>query len=334
MTVHRISHDEKRANPASAYTEPTTRRLELEFTNVCNATCLACPRSAMPTAGFLEPETLARILSLYDPATIDGVTVAGGGEPMLNRKAVEMLGTIVGRGFATSLITNASAITSARAEELADVGLDNVFVSFWGVRPLEYEEVMGLPFAATLAKVERLRDALSDTGTKLSIIWVRTPEIESTDEEVREFWLSRSIEVDTEDTTAWNRGGLIPDQSTYAQSGDTPDPARRLWCADVYFADSFNWQGKLLLCCCNYFAQQQISLGMAEQGPEALREAKGRIAKMRPIPDMCRTCALPRESRARFLLGDCFDRLAESDRRELTEFPDRDDGPSAEGSSG
>lgn len=306
--------------------EPFTTNIEIEFTNVCNAQCAACPRSDMPQHGFMRPGTLDDILALYD-SSLDyqgsrpSVTVAGGGEPLLNRDAIGMLRTIVAHGHATNLITNASAITRSKAAQLAQCGLHSICVSFWGVRKKEYERAMQLAYEQVLTKVEGLRDALKGSPTDLQIIWVRTPEIESTDAEVKAFWDKRFIAVDLDDTAAWNRGGLLPKSASGV--GNLPDPARRIWCADLFFSDTFNWRGEVLLCCCNYFTSRQVRLAVAAKGGlAAVRAAKRSVLQTRPLPSMCTNCSLPRGKRARFLLKEHFDRLSSEEKSELTVFAD------------
>lgn len=311
--------------PEQVVIEPVPLNVEIEFTNVCNAACVACPRSDMPGQGFLSPETLETIISLHrDKSAIDGipprVTIAGGGEPLLNVHAEDMLERLVETGFETTLITNATAITKKRAERIAKIGLHSICVSFWGVERDEYKNAMQLPFDRTLEKVLILRHALAETATQISIIWVRTPEIMSSDQQVGRFWDKLGISVDLEDTKAWNRGGLLPDSSN-SEEGHLPDPNRRLWCADSFFSYSYDWRGQLLLCCCNYFASSQVRLANAADGAEAVQRAKREVSLQRPLPKMCSECRLPRPARAKFLLGDAVHALSEAEVQELTDFP-------------
>lgn len=305
---------------------PFTTNVEIEFTNLCNAECTACPRSAMPVSGFMTTATLAGILDLYDAVAASGqrrprITVAGGGEPLLNKDAIALLGAMVARGYETHLITNATAITPAKAAQLAELGLRSVCVSFWGARKDEYEAAMQLPYESTLTKVELLRDALKSSPTELLVIWVRTDDIKSSDAEVKAHWDSRSIAVDLEDTGAWNRGGLLPPGGGVRSDGHLPDAGRRVWCADLFFSDSFNWRGEMLLCCCNYFTNRQIRIAASvADGRAKMLAQKQHILDHRPLPNMCRSCSLPRAKRARFLLREHLDRLSPEARSELTVF--------------
>jgi hypothetical protein len=292
---------------------------------------------------MLEELTLERILEVYrdgvgnrggadvtgptdatEPAGPTGqgrprVTVAGGGEPLIHRRALPYLRRLVAEGFATTLITNASRLTPDLTEALVETGLAGICVSFWGIEEEEYERAMRLPFRATLEKVEALAEGARAAGVPLVVLWVRSPEITSDSDAIRRFWTDRGIEVDTDDNEMWNRGGLLPGGNN---AGHAPDLERRVWCSDLYFSDAYNWAGDCLLCCCNYFTHQQIQVGnILEVGPEEIARRKGEILRRRPIPEMCRDCRLPRDRRGAWLAGPILNRLSQEEREMLTDYP-------------
>ena len=282
---------------------PEPLQVELEFTNACNARCSACPRSDMPKAGLLSQMTLDLILDAYLEARphyainklLGGtdypkVTVAGGGEPLIHPEGLAMLSHIVARGFQTHLITNASRLTPANIEALATLGLSSIGVSFWGVQRAEYERAMKLPYEQTLSNVEQLATATRSTGVPLCILWVRTPDITSTDEEVADFWNARQIEVDLTDNHMWNRGGLttLPRNRIAPDALKVPDLSRRVWCSDLYFSDTYRWNGECILCCCNFFTSQPYTLGHIQStGLNTLAQIKADLLAARPVPSMC-----------------------------------------------
>jgi Radical SAM superfamily/4Fe-4S single cluster domain len=296
-------------------------QVEVEFTNVCNAHCTACPRSDMPRAGMLTEETLDRILEPYRGTALR-VTVAGGGEPLIHRRAPELLERIVAAGFETTLITNASQLTPERTERILRLGLGLICVSFWGVEEGEYERAMRLPYKATLEKVEHLALRARETGTPVLVLWVRSPEISSSDESIEAFWRDRGIEVDMGDNDPWNRGGLVGQRPGTPERGHLPDPSRRIWCADFFFSDAYTWAGDCILCCCNYFTSKQICIGNVwEQDARELARRKAGILDVRPLPAMCQVCRLPRDKRAAWLAAPVLDTLTPEDRAMLLEYP-------------
>ena len=309
---------------------PEPLQVEVEFTNACNARCSACPRSDMPKAGLMSQMTLDLILDAYLEARpryminelIGGtdypkMTVAGGGDPLIHPEALALLSHIVSRGFKTHLITNASKLTPADIEALAKLGLSSIGVSFWGVRRAEYERAMKLPYEQTLSNVEQLAAATRSTGVPLCVLWVRTPEITSPDEEVAAFWNARQIEVDLTDTHMWNRGGLttLPRSRVAPDVLKLPDLSRRVWCADLFFSDTYRWNGECILCCCNYFTSQPYTLGdIQTTGLDKLARLKAGVLRARPVPAMCRICELPRRERGEWLAGPWLVHLRQNER--------------------
>lgn len=101
-------------------------QVEIEFTNLCNARCVACPRANMPVGGFISEETVAEICELCKDYKhpVDGlpvrVIIAGGGEPTLHRSADQLAGIIRAYGFHVTLITNASRFDRIDAENLIE----------------------------------------------------------------------------------------------------------------------------------------------------------------------------------------------------------------------
>lgn len=316
--------------------DPWPLQVEIELTNVCNAHCSACPRGSMPGYGMLQESTLDRILDLYEAAAdarddlpadlgLPRVTIAGGGEPLIHRRAHTLLERVVARGFATTLITNASRLTPESTEELVRLGLEGICVSFWGIEAEEYEKAMRLPFRETLAKVEYLAQCARAAAVPLIVLWVRSPEIRSGTAAIRRFWSDRGIEVDTDDNAMWNRGGLLPAADRATDGGHRPEVERRVWCTDLYFSDAYNWAGDCVLCCCNYFTQEQIRVGNVDRdSPREIARRKGEILRRRPLPPMCQKCRLPRDLRGRWLAGPILERLSGEERAMLVAYPGAD----------
>jgi organic radical activating enzyme len=313
---------------------PEPAQIELEFTNACNARCTACPRSDMPGKGLMSEDTLDAILDAYDEISDDfalararkdgdrypSVVVAGGGDPFLHPRAESMLGRIRQRGRATHVITNASRLDERRIDDLVATGLSSVSVSFWGIHRDEYESAMRLPYDKTLATVELLAERTREAGIPLCVIWVNVDQITSTPGEVAAFWTDRGIAVDLSDNYQWNRGSLLtgPLPPESRARGSYPDPTRRIWCSDLFFSDSFRWDGEGLLCCCNYFTSNPVAFGnINRDGLTVIRARKAALSRRRPVPDMCQTCVLPRRIRTEFLAEPWLPLLSEADRAEL-----------------
>lgn len=316
---------------------PAAVEVEIELTNICNAMCVACPRDDLPTTGRISRETVDRILDGYDGTRADHplnritggtdfprVTLAGGGDPLIHSAAVELIAHIRARGYAVNLITNGAALTEDRIERLLDSGVDSISCSFWGIRPEEYEAAMRLPYARSLRNVERLAARARERGTPFCILWVRVPEITSTTEEIASFWAERGIDVDLTDNHMWNRGGLtrIPPERVVDGVQVLPDETRRIWCADLYFSDTWTWDGRCLLCCCNYFTSRPVELGRIDRDTVAeIARRKAAILEARPLPAMCQVCRQPRALQAAWLAAPWRPLVAE-DEWEMVTYAD------------
>lgn len=308
---------------------PITTQVELEFTNVCNGKCTACPRNDLPKAGMMSKETLEMIIQFYIEENnkhkmgLPEFIIAGGGEPLINKKAYEYIEILVKSGLNVSITTNATRITEVLAEKLAVVGLQNIYISFWGIYQEEYELSMKLPFTETLAKVEMMAKAVqhSHSKTKVLVKWLKTPEIKSTNEEIENFWKNKNIDFVKGYHDEWNRGGL--NDITYKKVEGRlhlPDPSRKIWCTDMFFTDTYTWSGECILCCCNYFTSQQIKLGSIHANIDDIKNKKIFYMNKRPLLKMCQECKLPRDNRAKWLARNFLSNLSAEDRKMLVEY--------------
>ena len=315
------------------YPEPV--EVEIELTNRCNARCTACPRDDMPLAGLLDVATLDLILDAYADArpgyTLNQppssmvqprISVAGGGEPLLHPEAVALLARVVARGFPVHLITNGSLLTDERIAELLDVGLSSVCISFWGVKKDEYERAMRLPYERTLERVETFAQAASAAHLPVRVLWVRSPEIVSRRDEIAAFWSERGIAVEMGDNVMWNRGGLLQIARRPQEGLELPDPRRRIWCADLFFSDTYDWRGRCLLCCCNYFCSDSYELGdIRTHTPRDISAIKAQILSARPLPSMCVGCEQPRREQSTWLAEPWLSRISAAERAMVTYDP-------------
>jgi hypothetical protein len=280
----------------------------------------------------MAAETLERILDIYDelrprhPLNLKvgeerypRVSFAGGGDPLMHPRATWLIQRCSERGYETLLVTNASLLNPGRTEELLDSGISEIYCSFWGIEQDEYEAAMKLPYARTLANVERLAPAAAARGIPFRITWVHVPQVRSTPAQVSEFWAARGIEVDVADNDVWNRAGLLDLTGLGpAPAVVPPDPARRIWCADLYFTDAWSWDGRCLLCSCNYFHAIPHVLGDLSSTAGEISAAKQRILGARPLPRRCQECLLPRSKQSVWLAEPWFPHVDESERRMVT----------------
>jgi MoaA/NifB/PqqE/SkfB family radical SAM enzyme len=303
----------------------TTRtQVEIEFTGYCNAKCVACPRSKMPKLGFLSCDKLFRILDMYqayrNPLTGKRArfVVAGGGEPLLHRGAVTLLRRIRARQFEVSLISNGSRLHKHDVHGIIE-NTNELLFSFWGIEPIEYFRSMKLDFKTSLANVEMAINLAKKIGTKVVIQYLRTPELMSSEDDIRAFWEARGVLDVRGGYQTWNRANLLPVPGRLLElsASISPDFERRIWCADLYFSDAFSWDGELIMCCCDYFNGKRRGLGNVESlDVDKIGLRKGELLES-SRSQACKACLLPRRLRARQLAGEVLRYLPETERADL-----------------
>ncbi|CCG41850.1 tetratricopeptide repeat protein [Magnetospirillum molischianum] len=144
----------------------------VQLSRRCNLRCAMCGHGVWKEAeGFMSDAVFARILDRCDEAGIRRLTVlAAQGEPFLHPKVFELLASAVERGFAVSVVTNATPFTPERIAHLARLGLESVQVSFAGWDAASYESVyIGARFDRTVRTLTALNAALAPTSTRLVV---------------------------------------------------------------------------------------------------------------------------------------------------------------------
>jgi MoaA/NifB/PqqE/SkfB family radical SAM enzyme len=162
--------------PAIVGTLP--RALYLETTNRCDSKCQTCIR----TFQTLEPPadlTLERVQAIVAQFPIlDRVVLHGIGEPLLNPQIFDIVAYLK-TGVASVLFnSDAISLTSARARQLVESGLDEYRVSMDAATASTYRQLRGVDqFGRVMSNVSRLvalRRELSRTTPRVSLWFTAT----------------------------------------------------------------------------------------------------------------------------------------------------------------
>lgn len=126
-------------------------RCELHPTNRCDSRCIACWKYSPllahrgATKEWMRQQlTLDEIERLVDDLALlrtPLVNVAGGGEPLMHPRIMEIFELIRSRGLCCSICTNAAKLDDHTARRLVDLGLDEVVVSVWAGTPETYRKL-------------------------------------------------------------------------------------------------------------------------------------------------------------------------------------------------
>jgi MoaA/NifB/PqqE/SkfB family radical SAM enzyme len=248
-----------------------------EVTDHCNATCIMCPRDKHEHGrehGIMDQAKYERSIDEVAVLGAKKVVLTGFGEPMLDKRLEQKIAYAKSKGLSTYFITNASALTPVRSQKLLNAGLDEMRVSFYGMRPETYNAVMqGLDFERTkkgVLEFLRLRDELGKK-TRVQMSYLELKENASDTGAFREFWEPRvnAIEI-------WKPHNF-GDGRDYRTRLD--DSAKTSCGRPENGPLQIQWNGEVIPCCYDY--NNQIILGNAFETPvlELLNGPKYRLLR-------------------------------------------------------
>jgi len=134
-------------------------KVYIEPTVACNLDCITCFRNAWEQPiGRMSEETFASILAgLNELDPVPDVYFGGIGEPLFHPKTIQWIAKVKKLGAKVELITNGTALTEKKSQQLIDSGLDVLWVSIDGASPESYADVrMGAELPKVIENLKRL----------------------------------------------------------------------------------------------------------------------------------------------------------------------------------
>jgi MoaA/NifB/PqqE/SkfB family radical SAM enzyme len=247
---------------------PITRLLHpevrYEVTDHCNATCIMCPRDKHANArehGIMDQVAYEKSIDEVVALGAQKVVLTGFGEPMLDKRLEQKIAYAKSKGLATYIISNGSVLNSNRARTILEAGLDEIRISFYGMRTETYNAVMkGLEFEKTMSGLMaflQLRDQMK-AKTRVQISYLELEENKIDTQAFRAFWEPKvnAIEI-------WKPHNF----------GDGRDYRKRLNEDKVKTSCGrpengplqIQWNGEVIPCCYDY--NNRIILGNAFETP-------------------------------------------------------------------
>ena len=261
-----------------------------EVTDHCNASCIMCPRDSHDRPhGIMDQGQYEASIDEVVGLGAKQVVLTGFGEPMLDRRLEDKIRYAKSKGLRTYIISNGSALTPKRAAGLLLAGLDELRVSYYGMRSETYGAVMrGLDFERTTKNLLHFLSVRKSLGVpcKVQLSYLVLPENEQDVDQFLAFWkpLVDFIEV-------W-RPHNFGDGKDYRERKGKKTSCGRPENGPL----QIQWDGTVIPCCYDY--NNQIPLGNAFHASipaifngvkyEALREAhrKGEFWRF-PYCDQC-----------------------------------------------
>lgn len=274
--------------------------LAIETANICNARCVMCPYRAMRRPKkIMEQGVFDKIVDRVknEGLKINKVFFSGLGEPLTDSQIVSRIKIFKDLGFRVKLYTNASLLTSEVAQQLVDLQLDEMNISFNGVTADQYRRVMGLDFAQTVANVNRLLE-IRKCLPNIRLSSVITKENENDIQEHIRSWSGKVDSVTVSLPHEW--GGAVSVKSKInpplaEQKSERTYPCRSLWHTIVIDSN-----GNFVICCRDYESRyvlgniQTHSFADIQRNAVMERFRRCHLEYLREkLPKMCQGCNFP-----------------------------------------
>ena len=269
--------EEYAQKPITSLRHPEVR---YEVTDHCNADCVMCPRDLHKFGrphGIMNLEKYKNSIDEVVELGCKQVVLTGFGEPMIDKTLEKKVEYAKSKGLRSYIISNASLLTRDRAVRLIKAGLDELRLSYYGMKKETYEQVMvGLTFEITMKNLLDFLEVRKELGSKtprLEINWLVLPENEEDTELFREFWEPRADAIEI-----WKPHNF-GDGRSYRERYE--DVAMKNTCGRPENGPlQIQWDGEVIPCCYDY--NNQIVLGNAFQQPvlEVLNGDKYRLLRL------------------------------------------------------
>ncbi len=290
---------------------PEPLRVEMEPTNFCNANCEFCPRDKMKRKlGHMDFNKYSMFLSKLNnyrkkmwlnnhinSLKFPKLVFCGLGEPTLHPKIVDMIRQGNYYGFETELVTNGSTLTKDMTENLVEAGLTNIAISIHSLNYKKYKSITGLNLNDVIHRVKESLSIISNSKTNVEIWRVSrldgstiTNDIAESDKYIQLLAPYKDIKV-LGPTVAWNRGGQYP-QKFWENVNDT----KEVWCEKLFFTLNIEWDGSVIMCCCDY-STNSVVLGNAwKDSIEILQKRRDEKFKSIKKEKICQLCRRPKDT--------------------------------------
>jgi len=232
---------------------------------------------------------------------INKVFFSGLGEPLTDPRLVSRIEAIKKLNFPVKLYTNASLLTPKISQRLVDLGLDEINISFNGVNPDQYQQVMGLDFSKTTKNINTLLKIKREYSSQLPVIQISSIIVKENKDDIKKHLRNWSAKVDSATVSLAHQwgGGVKINSQFYPPAGGLNSkfiyPCRSLW--HTFNLDS---QGNFVLCCRDYESKYilgniQTDTFVAIQKSPILKRFQRLHLKysQAKLPQICQKCNFP-----------------------------------------
>lgn len=223
--------------------------LQIENTNICNASCGFCPHKIMKRQkGTMEESVFEKILVDNKQYPIDAIAITGIGEPLLDSGIIDKL-KIAKKvlNLPVTIYTNGTNLKKY-LKDLLKNGLDSLIISLNAANSEKRKEIMGIDY------FDELNEIINNWNGKCDLIICAIPDMGymerfDCDEMIKKYGKKVYFHY------ASNWGGQYNFDLKFTPNHVCPRPFEIL---------HVNWDGNFVLCCLDYEGKISFGKSIAE----------------------------------------------------------------------
>ena len=167
----------------------TNPEVRIETTNICNASCIMCPREKMDRLeGVMNAKLFKKIVDEAKSLGTKNIFLGGFGEPLTDPMIVDRVRYVKQQGMYCNFISNGSLWNNDITVQLIEAGLDEVRFSFYGQDKQTYEIVhRGLNYDITHNNIRNVIETRNRLGRKKPVVLVYFLTLDNNQKQVEAF---------------------------------------------------------------------------------------------------------------------------------------------------
>jgi len=190
-------------NPKNFHAGDFPLFIDIEVTSACDLKCPFCATTYLGSSmkkGFIEEDTVKKIIDEGVAAGLYGVKFNIRGEPLLHKKIANFVAYAKKAGLIDVYFnTNAQLLTAETSEKLIDAGMDRISISAEGYEKEFYERHrVGANFERVIKNIEDLIEMKVKKGVsnpQIRIQTVMTDEVRPLFDKYKSFWKDYADEI-------------------------------------------------------------------------------------------------------------------------------------------
>jgi len=263
--------------------------VQIEATNICNATCTFCPRDDMTRRqGIMDWALYQKIVDECAALGIGHVRMHNYGEAFVDKRLPEKIAYAKSKGIReVGVITNGSLLGPDVAKAVVEAGLDAINISLDAAGRETFEATrLGLMYDKVIANVEglvKIRRELGRKRPKLILSFVRQDN-SAEEQAFIDHWSAVADKIHITELHNW--------AGSRARRADVNYPCYRQWLTFTVL-----WDGRVSLCCADLDGKVVLGDLSTQSIADVWNSDAYRRVRREQLdsggPEICRNCYLP-----------------------------------------